>query len=106
MSKIFTETIKIKKIAEEEAAREKAAVTAMKKAAENENNAFFKDYIRVFELRNGKLTADSPRAYFEQIATELTALGRKTQTGLEYTANRVRALWVRMTNRELALQNQ
>lgn len=89
-----------------EESRVKAAKTAMKKAAQNENNAFFKDYIKVFELRNGKLTADSPRSYFEQIATELTALGRKTQTGLKYTANRVRALWVRMTNRELALQNQ
>ena len=87
-----------------EAAREKAAVTAMKKAAENENNAFFRDYIRVFEMRTGKLTNEAPRAYFEQIAKELTAMGRKTQTGLEYTANRVRALWVRMKNRELALK--
>ena len=86
-----------------EAAREKAAVTAMKKAAENENNAFFRDYIKVFEMRMGKLTNDAPRAYFEQIAKELTAMGRKTQTGLEYTATRVRALWVRMKNREMAL---
>ena len=57
-------------------------------------------------MRNGKITADTSRAIFEQIATELAALGRKTQTGLEYTANRVRALWVRMTIRELALKNQ
>ena len=86
-----------------EAARERAAVTAMKKAAENENNAFFRDYIRVFEMRMGKLTNEAPRAYFEQIAKELTAMGRKTQTGLEYTATRVRALWVRMKNREMVI---
>ena len=86
-----------------EETRAKAAQTTMKKAAENETNVFFRDYIKVFEMRNGRLTADTPRAYFEQIATELTALGKRTQTGLEYTANRVRALWVRMKNREMAL---
>lgn len=86
-----------------EEARAMAAQTAMKKAASNETNVFFRDYLKVFEMRNGRLTADSPRAYFEQIAAELTAMGRKTQTGLEYTANRVRALWVRMKNREMAI---
>ena len=80
--------------------REKAAETVMRKALANENNIFFAQYIKMYEDRCGKLTANSGKEHFEQIAKELNLLGKKTQKGLEYTGTRVRALWVRMKNRE------
>ena len=83
-----------------EDARIKAAEKLMRKAKSNPKNEFFAKYIKAWELRNNRLTASSNRSDFECIASELNLLGMRTQTGLEYTATRVRALWVRMKNRE------
>ena len=83
-----------------EESRVKACETKMKKAASDEKNIFFARYIHAYEERCGKLTANSQRFHFEQIAKELNALGMKTHTGLMYDAGRVRALWVKMKNRE------
>ena len=83
-----------------EESRVKACETKMRKAASDEKNIFFARYIHAYEDRCGKLTANSQRFHFEQIAKELNALGMKTHTGLMYDAGRVRALWVKMKNRE------
>ena len=83
-----------------EESRVKACETKMKKAAADEKNIFFARYIHAYEERCGKLNANSQRFHFEQIAKELNALGMKTHTGLMYDAGRVRALWVKMKNRE------
>ena len=85
-------------------AREKACAKKMSKAASDPENIFFASYIRMYENRTGKrLTADSKKADFEAIAIELNALGKKTKTGLDYDANRTRALWVKMREREMKL---
>ena len=83
-----------------EESRVKACETKMRKAASDEKNIFFARYIHAYEERCGKLTANSQKFHFEQIAKELNALGMKTHTGLMYDAGRVRALWVKMKNRE------
>lgn len=83
-----------------EDARIKASEKLMRKAKANPKNEFFSKYIKAWEARNRRLTASSNRSDFECIAHELNLLGMRTQTGLEYTATRVRALWVRMKNRE------
>lgn len=83
-----------------ESARIKTAEKLMRKAKSNPVNEFFSKYIKAWEARNNRLTASSNRSDFERIAQELNLLGMRTQTGLEYTATRVRALWVRMKNRE------
>ena len=76
----------------------------MSKAANDPENVFFASYIRMYENRTGKrLTADSNKTDFEAIAIELNALGKKTKTGLPYDANRTRALWVKMREREMKL---
>ena len=80
--------------------REKAAEKKRIKAAQNETNLFFARYVKTYESRCGKLTANSGKEHFEAIANELNLLGRKTSTGLPYTGTRVRALWVRMKERE------
>lgn len=87
-----------------EDAREKSAIKMIQKAAENPQNIFFQRYIHSWEERNGRLTASSSKSEFGMIAHELNSLGLKTQTGLEYTALRVRALWNKMRNRELKLK--
>ena len=85
-------------------AREKSCAKKMEKAANDPDNVFFSSYIRMYEKRTGRrLTADSKKADFEAIAMELNALGKKTKTGLEYDANRTRALWVKMREREMKL---
>lgn len=85
-------------------AREKACAKKMSKAANDPENVFFASYIRMYEKRTGnRLTADSKKAEFEAIAIELNALGKKTKTGLDYDANRTRALWVKMREREMKL---
>lgn len=83
-----------------EEARIKTSNILMRRAKDNPINEFFAKYIKAWESRNRKLTASSNRSDFECIASELNLLGMRTQTGLEYTATRVRALWVRMKNRE------
>lgn len=83
-----------------ESARIKTAEKLMRKAKSHPINEFFSKYIKAWEARNNRLTASSNRSDFERIAKELNLLGMRTQTGLEYTATRVRALWVRMKNRE------
>ena len=83
-----------------ESARIKTAEKLMRKAKANPINEFFAKYVKAWEARNNRLTASSNRSDFESIASELNLLGMRTQTGLEYTATRVRALWVRMRNRE------
>ena len=80
--------------------RERASETRRKKAYEDGKNQFFAKFVHTYEARCGKLTANSGKEHFEQIANELNSLGFKTHTGLEYTAGRVRALWVRMKERE------
>lgn len=87
-----------------EDARKKSCQKLMRKAADNPTNIFFSRYIKMWESTNGKLTASSTRIQFETIARELNMLGMRTQTGLEYNANRVRALWTRMKNREYVLK--
>jgi hypothetical protein len=87
-----------------EESREKSSLKKMAKAAENPTNVFFERYIHSWEKRNWKLNASCNRSDFDKIADELNSLGMKTQTGLEYNGNRVRALWVRMRNRELRLK--
>lgn len=85
-------------------AREKACAKKMDKAANDPENIFFASYIRMYEKRTCKrLTADSKKTDFEAIAIELNALGKKTKTGLPYDANRTRALWVKMREREMKL---
>ena len=81
-------------------AREKAADTMRKKAHQDSKNQFFAQFIYMYEQKNGKLTANSKRECFEEIASDLNNLKLKTHKGLEYTGTRVRALWVRMKNRE------
>ena len=83
-----------------EESREQASETKRRKAKADEKNQFFAKFIHTYEGRCGKLTANSGKEHFEQIANELNSLGFKTHTGLEYTAGRVRALWVRMKERE------
>lgn len=83
-----------------EESREQASETKRRKAKADEKNQFFAKFIHTYEARCGKLTANSGKEHFEQIANELNSLGFKTHTGLEYTAGRVRALWVRMKERE------
>lgn len=86
-----------------EEARLKSREILMRRAASEPKNVFFARYIKTWEDRNGKLTASSNRSDFASIAKELNMLGMKTATGLEYTANRVRALWTKMKNREYLL---
>lgn len=81
-------------------AREKAADTMRKKAHQDSKNQFFAQFIYMYEQKNGKLTANSKKECFEEIASDLNNLKLKTHKGLEYTGTRVRALWVRMKNRE------
>ena len=83
-----------------EESRAQAAETKRRKAKADEKNQFFAKFIHTYEERCGKLTANSGKEHFEQIAKELNSLGFKTHTGLEYNAGRVRALWVRMKERE------
>lgn len=83
-----------------EESRERASETRRKKAYEDGKNQFFAKFVHTYESRCGQLNANSGKEHFEQIAKELNALGFKTHTGLEYTAGRVRALWVRMRERE------
>ena len=83
-----------------EESREQASETKRRKAKADEKNQFFSKFVHTYEARCGKLTANSGKEHFEQIANELNSLGFKTHTGLEYTAGRVRALWVRMKERE------
>ena len=85
-------------------AREKSCAKKMEKAANDPDNIFFSSYIRMYEKRTGKrLTADSKKTEFEAIAIELNTLGKKTKTGLDYDANRTRARWVKMREREMKL---
>lgn len=85
-------------------ARDKACAKKMSKAANDPDNIFFASYIRMYERRTCKrLTANSKKDDFENIANELNALGKKTKTGLPYDANRTRALWVKMREREMRL---
>lgn len=86
-----------------EEARLKSREILMRRAASEPKNVFFARYIKTWEDRNGKLTASSNRSDFASIAKELNMLGMTTATGLEYTANRVRALWTKMKNREYLL---
>lgn len=88
-------------------AREKSREILMRRASENQINQFFARYIKAWEIRNNKrLNASCNRECFQNIADELNLLGMKTQTGLEYTANRVRALWTRVKNREYILRKE
>lgn len=83
-----------------EEARAKAGEAKQRKALQDETNQFFAKYIYMYEQRCGKLNANSGKEHFEEIARELNNLGKRTHTGLEYTGTRVRALWVRMRNRQ------
>lgn len=84
--------------------REQVAIKTMTNAALKPENVFFSKYIKSWEDRNEKLTANSKKESFDMIAKELNSLGMRTQTGLEYTALRVRALWNKMRNREIKLR--
>lgn len=69
------------------------------RARENPTNLFFYRFIKQFEERNGKLSKESSKEVFQQIANELNSLGQKTVTGLDYTALRARSCWNKMVER-------
>jgi DNA invertase Pin-like site-specific DNA recombinase len=86
------------------AARAISSKNRMTKAKENPINIFFFNYVTQFEERNGKMGANTPTVVFAQLAKELNALGQKTVTGLDYTANRCRALYYKMKDRYVYLK--
>lgn len=63
------------------------------RALNNPANVFFWRFIQNWEARNGKITANTD---FRPIADELRTLGQTTATGLEYTPNRARAMYVKL----------
>lgn len=77
-----------------------ASVAAKKENAKtNDNNVFIKKYIEAFEQRNNVVLGRSNMALYQQLADELNQLGQKTQTGLEWTKERIYAINIRIKNR-------
>ena len=69
-----------------------AASAASKKQAalNNENNRNFKDFIELWEAKNGKI---GWQADWVAISEELNRRGRKTASGMEFTPNRAKAMY-------------
>ena len=72
-----------------------AAKARTEKARSNPKNIFFWQFCINWQKKNGKFTAMTD---FQPIADELNSLGQTTVTGLEFTKNRVRALYTSLTN--------
>lgn len=70
-----------------------AAVSAAAKkdaALNNENNKNFRDFIELWEAKNGKI---GWQTNWVAISSELNARGRKTASGMEFTPKRAKAMY-------------
>lgn len=77
-----------------------ASVVAKKENAKtNDNNVFIKKYIEAFEKRNNVVLGRSNMALYQQLSDELNQLGQRTQTGLEWTKERIYSINIRIKNR-------
>lgn len=81
-----------------EQARVQSAKNRRENAKKNECNQRVWRYLKVWEDRNGKITQDTPREVFEDIATILNELGYTTPTGLEFNQLRLRAMWTKLVD--------
>jgi DNA invertase Pin-like site-specific DNA recombinase len=79
-------------------ARVQSAINRRKKAQENEHNQRVWRYLESWERRNAKITNDTPRDIFIDLANILNELGYTTPTGLPFNELRLRAMWAKLTN--------
>lgn len=79
-------------------ARVQSAINRRKKAQENEHNKRVWRYLESWERRNAKITNDTPRDIFIDLANILNELGYTTPTGLPFNELRLRAMWAKLTN--------
>ena len=74
---------------------EQSRIKRKERATNNPNNRTFWEFINDYQKINGKITANTD---FNPIATELNKRGKRTSTGLEFNANRARAMYHSLTN--------
>lgn len=79
-----------------EQARVQSAINRRKNAQKNESNVRVWRYLQSWESRNEKLTSNTSKVVFEELATMLNELEYKTPTGLEFTGIRLRAMWTKL----------
>lgn len=83
-------------------ARLQSAKNRTERAKNNSVNIFLENFFAQYEKRIGmRLSLNvASREHWDIISNELNALGIKTITGLCFTGNRVKSLWVRISNRK------
>ena len=79
-----------------EQARVQSAINRRKNAQRNESNIKVWRYLQSWENRNEKLTCNTSKEVFEELATMLNELEYRTPTGLEFTGIRLRAMWTKL----------
>lgn len=77
-------------------ARVQSAKKRRENALKNESNIKVWRYFESWERRNGKITVNTPKEVFEEIAEILNELGYTTPTGLEFNYLRLRAMWTKL----------
>ena len=78
------------------AASKQSALNRRLTAQENESNQRVWRYLQSWESRNKRLTPNTPKEVFEELATILNELGYTTPRGLEFTGLRLRAMWTKL----------
>lgn len=79
-----------------EHARAQSVKNRRENALKNEHNLRVWRYFESWERRNGKITVNTPKKVFEDIADILNELGYTTPTGLEFNYLRLRAMWTKL----------
>lgn len=79
-----------------EQARVQSAINRRKNAQKNESNIKVWRYLQSWENRNQRLTCNTSKEVFEELATMLNELEYRTPTGLEFTGIRLRAMWTKL----------
>ena len=78
------------------AASKQSALNRRLTAQENESNQRVWRYLQSWESRNKRLTPNTSKEVFEELATILNELGYTTPRGLEFTGLRLRAMWTKL----------